>query len=166
MPAGTHHIEVRASAADALATVRLAAEVTGRPNLRVTAPEGRLSGRAYAGEETPIRILLRNDGTAPVRDLTLSSSPPSGWDVRFDPERVAEIAPRGEVEVTARLKPSPRAIAGDYMVMFTAGGADATASADFRITVVTRTIWGIIGVVLIAAALLVVGQAVARYGRR
>lgn len=165
-PAGTHNIEVRASAADALATVRLAAEVTGRPDLRVTAPEGRLSGRAYAGEDTPIRLVLRNDGTAPVRDLTLSSSPPSGWDVTFDPERVNEIAPRGQVEVTARVKPSPRAIAGDYMVSFTASGADATASADFRITVVTRTIWGIVGVVLIAAALLVVGQAVARYGRR
>jgi uncharacterized membrane protein len=164
--ANTYHIEFQASAADTLASVRLAAEVTGRPDLQITAPEGRLSGRAYAGQETPLRVIVRNNGTAPVRGLTLSSSAPSGWDVTFEPERIDEIAPRGEVEVTARTKPSPRAISGDYMVTFTASAADASASADFRITVLTRTIWGIVGVALIAAALLVVGQAVARYGRR
>ncbi|MDR5682862.1 MAG: NEW3 domain-containing protein [Armatimonadota bacterium] len=165
-PANTYHIEVRASAGDTLASVRLAAEVTGRPDLQITAPEGRLSGRAYAGQETPLKIIVRNNGSAPVRNLTLTSSAPSGWDVRFDPERIDEVAPRQEVEVTARMRPSPRAISGDYMVTITASGGEASASADFRITVLTRTVWGIVGVVLIAAALLVVGQAVARYGRR
>ncbi len=64
------------------------------------------------------------------------------------------------------MRPSPRAIAGDYMVTITASASEGSASADFRITVLTRTLWGIVGVVLIAAALVVVGQAVSRYGRR
>lgn len=166
VPAGEYRVTIRASAAGASATLPLTLEVTGRPELQVTAPDGRLSGRAYAGQETPLRIVVKNNGSAPARNVTLTSSPPSGWDVKFDPERIEEIAPRGQVEVTARIRPSPRAIAGDYMVTFTASAGDVSNSADFRITVLTRTLWGIVGVALIAAALLVVGQAVSRYGRR
>jgi len=165
-PAGEYRVTIRASAAGASATLPLTLEVTGRPELQVTAPDGRLSGRAYAGQETPLRIVVKNNGSAPARNVTLTSSPPSGWDVKFDPERIEEIPPKGQAEVTARLRPSPRAIAGDYMVTITASAGDVSNSADFRITVLTRTLWGIVGVALIAAALLVVGQAVSRYGRR
>lgn len=166
MPAGSYPITVRAVGGGASASVRLVAEVTGRPELRVTAPEGRLSGRAYAGSSEPLRVIVRNEGSAPARNVSLSASPPSGWEVKFDPERIDEIPPRQEREVTARIRPSPRAISGDYMVTITASGNEGSASADFRITVLTRTLWGIVGVILIAAALVVVGQAVSRYGRR
>lgn len=165
-PAGTYPITVRAAGGGASASVRLVAEVTGRPELRVTAPEGRLSGRAYAGATEPLRVIVRNEGSAPARNVSLSASPPSGWEVTFEPERIDEIPPRQEREVTARIRPSPRAVAGDYMVTITASGNEGSASADFRITVLTRTLWGIVGVILIAAALVVVGQAVSRYGRR
>ncbi len=165
-PAGTYPITVRAVGGGVSAVVRLVAEVTGRPELRVTAPEGRLSGRAYAGATEPLRVIVRNEGSAPARNVSLSASPPSGWEVTFEPDRIDEIPPRGEREVTARIRPSPRAVAGDYMVTITASGNEGSASADFRITVLTRTLWGIVGVVLIAAALVVVGQAVSRYGRR
>ncbi len=165
-PAGTYPLVVRAAGGGTSASLRLTAQVTGRPELRVTAPEGRLSGRAYAGAAEPLKVVIKNDGSAPARNVSLSASPPSGWEVTFDPERIDEIPPRGEREVTARVRPSPRAIAGDYMVTITASASEASASADFRITVLTRTLWGIVGVVLIAAALVVVGQAVSRYGRR
>ncbi len=165
-PAGRYRVVVRASAVGASAALPLTLEVTGRPELSITAPDDRLSGRAYAGQETPLKIIVKNEGSAPARNVSLSSSPPSGWDVRFDPERIDEIPARQQVEVTARIRPSPRAIAGDYMVTITASAGDVSKSADFRITVLTRTLWGIVGVVLIAAALLVVGQAVSRYGRR
>ena len=39
-------------------------------------------------------------------------------------------------------------------------------SADFRITVTTSTLWGIVGIGIIAIALLVLLGAVARFGRR
>ncbi len=164
--AGTYPITVRAAGGGTSATLRLTAEVTGRPELRVTAPEGRLSGRAYAGSTEPLKVIVKNEGSAPARNVSLSSSPPSGWEVTFEPDRIDEIPPRGEKEVTARVRPSARAIAGDYMVTITASATEGSASTDFRITVLTRTLWGIVGVVLIAAALVVVGQAVSRYGRR
>lgn len=39
-------------------------------------------------------------------------------------------------------------------------------SADFRITVLTSTLWGVVGIALIAVAVMVVGLAVVRFGRR
>jgi uncharacterized membrane protein len=42
----------------------------------------------------------------------------------------------------------------------------ATEIAEFRITVKTSTLWGIVGVGLIAVAVAVVGFAVMRFGRR
>jgi uncharacterized membrane protein len=39
-------------------------------------------------------------------------------------------------------------------------------SADFRITVLTSTLWGVVGILLIAVAVAVVGWAVMRFGRR
>jgi uncharacterized membrane protein len=45
-----------------------------------------------------------------------------------------------------------------------AGGL--SESANFRITVLTSTLWGAVGIAIIAIALLVVVFAVARFGRR
>jgi uncharacterized membrane protein len=52
------------------------------------------------------------------------------------------------------------------MVAMTASGDGASASSDFRVTVRTSTMWGIVGVLVIAAALIVLVLAVVRYGRR
>ncbi|HUX13746.1 MAG TPA: hypothetical protein VMW87_12015 [Spirochaetia bacterium] len=53
------------------------------------------------------------------------------------------------------------------MVSLTAtAGSSASASQDFRVTVHTSTIWGIIAVPIIAAALFVAVLAIRRYGRR
>jgi len=39
-------------------------------------------------------------------------------------------------------------------------------SAEYRVTVRTSTLWGLVGVGLIAVAVVVVGAAVTRFGRR
>jgi len=77
-----------------------------------------------------------------------------------------EIAANGQAEVTANLKPSDKSLSGDYMVTMTASAGDTSAAADFRITVGRSTLWGLVGVLLIAVALGVVTFAVNRYGRR
>lgn len=165
-PAGRYPITVSARVADARAEVKLTAEVTGRPDLSITTPDNRLSGRAYAGRDTPVKLVVKNSGSAPARNVELSSSPPSGWDVTFEPRQIAEIPVNGQQEVTARIKPSPKALAGDYMLTLTASASDTSNSADFRITVLTSTLWGIVGIVVIVAAVGVLSVAVSRYGRR
>jgi uncharacterized membrane protein len=65
------------------------------------------------------------------------------------------------------LTPASRAIAGDYQTTIRAASAGGLSeSANFRITVLTSTVWGAVGIGVIAVALLVVVFAVARFGRR
>ena len=67
-----------------------------------------------------------------------------------------------QVEIT----PSEKAIAGDYMVTVRANGDGASDSAEFRVTVKTSTVWGVAGLGIISASVLVLALAVTRYGRR
>jgi uncharacterized membrane protein len=166
VPAGEYKIYVRAQAGEANASLALTAVVTGRPELDVTTPEGRLSGRATAGRQTQLKILVRNRGSAPARDVEMSAFEPSGWTVEFDPKRIAAIPPDGEQEVIAKITPAEKAVAGDYMLTVRATAAGESDSAELRITVLTSTLWGIVGIALIAVALGAVGLAVSRFGRR
>ncbi len=165
--AGTYPITVRAQGDNAEATLSLTAEVTGEPDLTVTAPDGRLSGRAYAGDETPLKVIVRNTGSAPARAVKMSASEPAGWSVEFEPKQIDEIPAGEQVEVTAKIRPADKALAGDYIVTVRAHPENSTsASAEFRITVLTSTLWGVVGVALIAVAVGVVALAVLRFGRR
>jgi uncharacterized membrane protein len=167
MPAGQYQVTVRAQGAEAEASLTLTAEVTGQPKLSITAPDGRLSGQAYAGRETPLKIIVQNTGTAPARGVELSASEPSGWSVEFDPKEIAEIPAGTQVEATAKIRPAEKAVAGDYMVTIRARPEEGTSeSAEFRITVLTPTLWGVVGIAVIAVAVIVVGLAVVRFGRR
>jgi uncharacterized membrane protein len=167
IPAGAYPIKVMAQGGKASAELDLEADVTGQSQLSVSSPDGRLSGEAYAGSTTPFKIVVQNTGSAPARDIKLSASPPSGWQVTFSPEQLPEVPAGQQIEVTANMQPNGQAIAGDYMVSVSATPAKGAAkSADFRITVLTSTLWGIVGVALIAVAVVVVGLAVTRFGRR
>jgi uncharacterized membrane protein len=166
-PAGEYKVKVRAQAGEARAALTLTAMVTGRPDITVTTPDGRLSGQAYAGRETQLKIVVRNAGSAPAKNIRMSAFEPTGWTVEFEPETIPEIRPDSEAEVTAKVKPSEKAVAGDYMVTIRANGDEgASDSVEIRLTVLTSTLWGVVGIALIAVALGVVMLAVSRFGRR
>ncbi|RIH86385.1 NEW3 domain-containing protein [Calidithermus roseus] len=164
--ARAYGVTLRALAGEAKAELAVTLQISGRPELSLSTPEGRLSGRAYAGRENPVKLVVKNTGSVPVEEVSFSSSEPSGWEVKFDPEKLEAIAPGKEAEVTARVKPTSRAVAGDYMLTLRASAGEASASMDYRVTVLTSTAWGIVGVGLVAVALGVLGFAVSRFGRR
>ncbi|GIV78086.1 MAG: hypothetical protein KatS3mg050_2480 [Litorilinea sp.] len=165
--AGTYPITLRARGGEAEATLQVNAEVVGESSIQVTTPDGRLSGQAYAGQEAPFTVIVQNNGSAPARDIQMSASQPSGWSVELDPKTIDLLEPGQQVEVTAKVRPSDKAVAGDYVMTVTARPAEGSSkSVDFRITVLTSTLWGVAGVGLIAVSILVVGLAVMRFGRR
>jgi len=167
IPAGTYEINILARGGDLQATTRLVADVTGQPQLVLTTPDGRLSGEARIGEQTEVKLVVRNTGSAPARNIELSASPPIGWTVEFEPKQIPELAANQIIEVTAKVQPSNQAIAGDYLVTFTARPAEASAAtSEFCFTVLTSTLWGLVGIALIAVAVVGVGLAVMRFGRR
>jgi len=78
-----------------------------------------------------------------------------------------DLAAGKSQSIKVTLTPSPRAIAGDYQTTIRASATGGQSeSANFRITVLTSTLWGAVGIGVIAVALLVVVFAVARFGRR
>jgi uncharacterized membrane protein len=164
--ANRYPVSVKASAEDASAETTVALEITGQPQLNIAGRDGVLSGRAEAGKQASIPIVVTNTGTAPADEITLSSSAPSGWKIEFEPKTIDQIAPNKNKEVQALVTPPEKAIAGDYAPTFTATSRGETANTQFRVAVATSTMWGIAGAGIIAIALLILVGAVARFGRR
>jgi uncharacterized membrane protein len=126
-----------------------------------------LSANAYAGQASPVTVIVRNDGSEAAHDITLDASAPEDWKTAFSPKELPALAARKSQSVQLTLTPSARAIAGDYQVSVSANSADGPSdSENFRITVLTSTLWGMVGVAVIAIALLVIVFSVARFGRR
>jgi len=166
-PAGGYKIVLHAKSEAAAADLPVQMTIVGQPRLSLTGEEGRLSGEAYAGQDSPLTAIVRNDGSETARDIELSATAPEGWKTSFDPKQVPELAPGKSQTIKVVMTPSPRAIAGDYQTTIRASAAQGLSeSANFRITVLTSTLWGAVGIAIIAAALLVVVFAVARFGRR
>ncbi len=167
LPAGEYPVNITATGNNLTATTQVVAVITGQPRLSLSLPDGRLSGRAQAGKEAKFEFVLQNNGTAAAHDIELSASAPAEWKVSFDPQKIPELGAGQEAKVTVTISPSNQAVAGDYMVTLRAQSQGAGSSTtDFRVTVTTSTLWGIVGLGIIAVAVLVVGLAVARFGRR
>ncbi len=165
--ANEYPVKVTASAEGVQASTTMTVQISGQPKVRLAGTEGRLSGEAEAGKATPISLVLTNEGSAPANNIELSASPPGEWKVEMQPRTIATLAPNEKREVQAIFTPSAKAVVGDYMVTLRANSSGGnSSSADFRVTVTTSTLWGIVGVIIIAIALLVAVGAVARFGRR
>ncbi len=166
-PAADYPVTVEASSAGAAANTAMTVEITGQPKLSLTgADEGRISVQAEAGKPTQVSLSVSNDGSAPAQDIDISAAPPSDWTVSFDEKKIDQLGPGEKKTVLATLTPSSKALAGDYMLTFTASDNADSASTDYRVTVATSTLWGIVGIGIIAIALLIAVGAVARFGRR
>ena len=96
----------------------------------------------------------------------MSATPPSGWDVAFDQETLPEIPPGETAVVTATITPSEEAVAGDYVLTFSASGEDANDEIEVRTTVTPSAIWGILGIGLIVLTLAALAWVFRRFGRR
>ena len=164
--AGSYKVVARVGAEDAVATADLTIDITGQPKLDISGRDGLLSTRATAGKETSVPIIITNTGTAPADSVEITGSAPAGWKIAFEPKTIDRIAPNANKEVQALITPTEKAIAGDYVTAIRASTRGESASASFRVSVATSLAWGFAGVGVIAAALLVMVAAIARFGRR
>lgn len=148
------------------ASTELAVLIEGTYTLQLSTPNDVLSMSANAGAAKEVQFTVTNTGTAPITNVALSATPPTGWDLTFgDPLPV--LAPDGQPQtVTGTLTPSADAIAGDYVVTVNASGTEAEAETQVRVTVETSPLWGFVGVALIVAVLAALFWVFRTYGRR
>ncbi len=164
---GSYPIKLIANGGSTQATLDLTAQVTGQVTLSITSPSGTLSGSINSGTTNPVKLDVQNTGSAPANRIALSASSESGWTITFDPATITSLAPNQQQEVTMNVKPSSDAVAGDYMISITGTPAESAATTvQYRLTLLTSTLWGVVGVVIIAIAVGVVALAVTRFGRR
>jgi uncharacterized membrane protein len=165
--AGDYKLTLHAKTEATSAELPVSLTIVGQPRVALSGEGGRLSGEAYAGRSSQLTIVLRNDGSEAARDIELSATAPEGWKSEFDPKQLPQLSAGATQNVKVTLTPSDRAIAGDYQTTMRASAAGGLSeSTNFRITVLTSTLWGAVGIAIIAIALLVVVFAVARFGRR
>ena len=164
--AGHFPVTVTVKAEDATAKVALALDVVGQPRLQVSGRNGLLSARAVAARQSSIPVVITNTGSAPAENVKLSASTPTGWKVEFNPATIDRLVPGKDAQVQALVTPSDKSLAGDYMMSVDATSRGQDASSQFRVTVDTSTVWGMVGAGVIGVALLLMLGAVARFGRR
>jgi uncharacterized membrane protein len=165
--AGDYKLTLHAKTEAVSADLPVSLTIVGQPRLSVSGEGGRLSGEAYAGKSSELTVVLRNDGSEAAREIEMSATAPEGWKSSFEPKTVPQIPANGTQNVKVTFIPSDKAIAGDYQTTIRAAATGGLSeSANFRITLLTSTLWGAIGIAIIAIALLVVVFSVARFGRR
>ncbi len=151
--AGEYPVLIVVSSPPDQAQTELKVQVTGNYKANVTTPSGALNAQATAGEESRVTLLVQNTGSGDLTNVALSATKPDGWEVNFDPATIDRIPAGGSREVTMAVRPSGRAIPGDYMVRVTASNPQVSEQASVRVTVSSPTGWGIVGLGIIALSL-------------
>ena len=108
---------------------------------------------------------LRNLGTVELLDIRLQALSPPGWDVVFEPQEIALLPPREEIEAVLTVRPINSAEIGRYEVKTSA----STQHKGQWVESVERTVniniksdgsfWGITGLVILLVSI-VLGIAV------
>ena len=164
--AGTYKIPVTAMTSSTTATLEVEVVVTGSYQLELTTPTGLLSTSITAGEEKLIEMILKNTGSAELRDIKMISNAPVNWTASFEPNTIHILAPGGIVKVTAKVKADREAIPGDYLASLEARAPEVLSNASYRFSVKTSMLWGWVGSLIIFAALGGVYYLFRKYGRR
>jgi uncharacterized membrane protein len=151
--AGDYPVTLTASSPTDRATTELKVSITGTYQMGMTTRTEVFNTSATAGQESPFYVTLVNTGSAPLENLSLSSTKPEGWTVTFQPDKVDAIAPGATREVAMMIKPSANAIAGDYMLNVTASNTQASLDRDVRVQVSTPTLWGWVGIAVLIAVI-------------
>jgi len=163
---GKYNIKIRANSGNTSDQATLETVIKGKYNLVLTTLTGRLSTGVTAGETQDVKLVIKNTGTVPIRDIKLNSSSPTDWSVKFDHQKIDKLAPGETSQLVATIKASEKAIAGDYQVKMNAETPDASSHATFRVTVKKSVMWGSLGIFFIILVIGGISYLVRKYGRR
>ena len=164
--AGEYTIPISAISATENLSVELTANITGTYTIDLSTPSGLLSFDANANRETSITLTITNTGNVDQQNINLTSSVPTDWSVTFSESTIDVLEAGATKEVTMYVTPSSDALSGDYAMSVTAQSSSSADSVEFRVAVKTEMIWGVVGLLLIAAAACGLWYVFRKYGRR
>jgi uncharacterized membrane protein len=146
--------------------IPLEADVAGTPKLDLATASGRVDMSGHSNKATKETLVITNSGTSDLDDVQLVSTPPKDWNVTFSPTSVTGIKPNGSAQVIATVTPAKNSVSGDYPLVLKATSGSLSQEVDMRYRVTSSSWLGLVGVLLIVAALGSLGYAFHRFGRR
>ena len=165
--AGEYPILVQISSGESRVESKLTVALAGIYKLDAVTGNGLLSADAVTGKPTSLSLLVRNTGSAPNRNIGLSSFKPENWKVEFKPEKIEALEPGAAKQVEVAITPAASALVGDYSVSLSADGEKGSSkNVEVRVTVTAPTAWGWIGVAIIAVVICGMGGLFLWLGRR
>jgi uncharacterized membrane protein len=159
-------VVVRITSGDSKAEVKLTVVLTGTYRLDAGTPNGILSLEAHAGKPVTFSLFVKNNGSAPNRNITFSSFKPENWETTFKPEKIEALAPGEMKQVEVTIKPGPQSLVGDYSVGVMTNGEKADKTVEMRVTVKASSAWGWIGIGLILLVIAGLAFLFIKMGRR
>ena len=164
---GEYPLTLTATSEEVKVTIELKAVVTARYEFEMIPATGRLNAEVTAGEDNHLSILLINGGSAAIEDITFISSKPEGWSITYNPETIESLGAGLVQEVDVVITPPDKTIAGDYAITLRSEGKpELSDSLELRVTVLTPTIWGWIGVIIVVVVIAGLAVLFGRLGRR
>jgi len=163
---GDYTAMFEAVSGDVRETIELTARVSAKYGFAMRTPTLRLNADVTAGDDNHLTVLLVNSGSAPVENVSLTSSKPEGWRITYEPDKIDSVAPGTTEEVDVIITPPKRTIAGDWPITLQARSEQASDSLQLRATVLTSTIWGVVGILIVVMVVAGVGLLFWRLGRR
>jgi uncharacterized membrane protein len=125
--------------------------------MNVGTETGNLKLNTISGEEKDFLFYLWNEGSASIENIAFFSTAPQGWEVKFDPDKRAELPSIAQTQqpekITMTIKVPQNTVPGDYIVTVNASGTQDQKKIEFRTTVQVPTKWGWVGVLIIIAIL-------------
>lgn len=164
--AGTYDVGMSVSGSGIDESITVQVELVGQVSMSLTTPDQRLNAEISAGGPSDIPLLIFNDGTAELTNITIAASAPTDWEVTFSPASVPSLAPGDSTVVTAQVTTAEGAIAGDYDITFNGRADAASDSVDIRTTVTPSALGGLVGAGLIALTLAGLSLVFRQFGRR
>lgn len=164
---GEYQITVEATSGEIRGTIQLTVVVTARYAMSLYPTEERYSTSATAGKDNYFSVAVVNEGSAAINDITFTTNKPRGWTVEFSQDEISSLAANSYQIVDLNIKPPTDALTGDYQIILSASGTQAsTDQINIRITVKTQAIWGWVGVGIIVLVIAGLAFIFMRFSRR
>lgn len=164
---GEYQITVEATSGELKGTIQLTVVVTAKYTLSVYPTEEVYSTSATAGRDNYYSVAVVNEGSAAIDDINFTTNKPRGWTVEFSQDEISSLAAGGYQIVDMNIKPPTDTLTGDYQIILSASGTQASAEKiTIRVTVKTPAIWGWVGVGIIVLVVAGLAYIFMRFSRR
>jgi uncharacterized membrane protein len=164
---GEYIANLEVSSGDVVGEINLTAKITARYSLSAVPANQLYNTKAKPGEDNTYSITVANVGTAAIDNITCTADKPTGWEVTFNPAKIDSLEILDSKTIDVNIKPPHKTVAGDYIITLRVSGKQASSSSmEIRVTVATPSIWGWVGVGIIAVVVVGLVVVFMRFGRR